>query len=100
MTPRILLVTGGSRGIGAACCLQAASAGWDVAVNYARDAAAADRVAADVRARGRRAITVAADVATKTRCWRCSSASTPNWARWTAWSTTPAWSTSRSVWTT
>jgi NAD(P)-dependent dehydrogenase (short-subunit alcohol dehydrogenase family) len=34
-----------------------------VAVNYTRDAAAADRVAADVRARGRRAITVAADVA-------------------------------------
>jgi len=63
MTPRILLVTGGSRGIGAACCLQAAAAGYDVAVNYARDAAAADRVAAAVRAAGRRAITVAADVA-------------------------------------
>ena len=63
MTPRIVLVTGGSRGIGAACCLQAAAAGYDVAVNYARDAAAADRVAAAVRAAGRRAITVAADVA-------------------------------------
>lgn len=60
---RVLLVTGGSRGIGAACCLQAADAGWDVAVNFARDAAAADRVAAAVRARGRRAITEAADVA-------------------------------------
>lgn len=59
----ILLVTGGSRGIGAACCLQAAAAGWDVAVNYARDAAAAERVAAAMRTRGRRAITVAADVA-------------------------------------
>lgn len=63
MTPRILLVTGGSRGIGAACCLQAAAAGYDVAVNYARDAAAADRVATAVRAAGRRAITVPADVA-------------------------------------
>jgi NAD(P)-dependent dehydrogenase (short-subunit alcohol dehydrogenase family) len=60
---RVLLVTGGSRGIGAACCRRAASQGWDVAVNYTRDAAAAERVAADVRARGRRAITVAADVA-------------------------------------
>lgn len=58
-----LLVTGGSRGIGAACCLRAADVGWDVAVNYARDADAADRVAAAVRERGRRAITVAADVA-------------------------------------
>ncbi|MFO1328524.1 MAG: SDR family oxidoreductase [Rubrivivax sp.] len=61
--PRILLVTGGSRGIGAACCLQAASAGWDVAINYTRDAAAAQRVAEGVRARGRRAIVVQADVA-------------------------------------
>ena len=60
---RILLVTGGSRGIGAACCRQAAAAGWDVAVNYARDAAAAEAVAADVRALGRRALTVQADVA-------------------------------------
>lgn len=60
---RILLVTGGSRGIGAACCRQAAAAGWDVAVNYARDAAAAEAVAAEVRALGRRAITVQADVA-------------------------------------
>lgn len=60
---KVLLVTGGSRGIGAACCRLAAAHGWDVAVNYTRDAAAAGRVAADVRARGRRAITVAADVA-------------------------------------
>lgn len=60
---RTLLVTGGSRGIGAAVCVQAAQAGWDVAVNYTRDAAAAEAVAAAVRAAGRRAITVPADVA-------------------------------------
>jgi NAD(P)-dependent dehydrogenase (short-subunit alcohol dehydrogenase family) len=60
---RVLLVTGGSRGIGAACCRQAAARGWDVAVNYARDAVAAEQVAEAVRAQGRRAITVAADVA-------------------------------------
>jgi NAD(P)-dependent dehydrogenase (short-subunit alcohol dehydrogenase family) len=59
----VLLVTGGSRGIGAACCRQAAAAGWDVAINYARDAAAAEQVAQAVRAAGRRALTVAADVA-------------------------------------
>lgn len=64
---RILLVTGGSRGIGAACCRQAAAAGWDVAVNYARDAAAAERVAAEVRALGRRALVVQADVADETQ---------------------------------
>ncbi|MFO1272010.1 MAG: SDR family oxidoreductase [Rubrivivax sp.] len=59
----VLLVTGGSRGIGAATALRAAAAGWDVAVNYARDAAAAEQVAAQVRAAGRRAFAVAADVA-------------------------------------
>ena len=31
---KVLLVTGGSRGIGAATCLLAAQKGWDVAVNY------------------------------------------------------------------
>ena len=59
----VLLVTGAGRGIGAACARLAALRGWDVAVNYARDAAAAEAVAADVRAAGRRAITVQADVA-------------------------------------
>ena len=58
-----LLVTGGSRGIGAAVARQAAVAGWDVAINYGRDAASAKAVAEAVRAAGRRALTVAADVA-------------------------------------
>jgi NAD(P)-dependent dehydrogenase (short-subunit alcohol dehydrogenase family) len=60
---RVLLITGASRGIGAATARRAAAAGWDVAINYARDAAAAAGVAAELRAAGRRAITVAADVA-------------------------------------
>jgi NAD(P)-dependent dehydrogenase (short-subunit alcohol dehydrogenase family) len=59
----ILLVTGGSRGIGAACALLAARQGWDVAVNYTNDATAAEAVAAQVRSFGRRAITLRADVA-------------------------------------
>jgi len=59
----ILLITGGSRGIGAATARLAASRGWDVVVNYARDAAAAEAVAADVRAAGRRAWVLQADVA-------------------------------------
>jgi len=57
---QIALVTGGSRGIGAACCRLLARAGCDVAVNYRRRAAAA--VAREIEAAGRRAITIAADV--------------------------------------
>lgn len=60
---KVLLVTGGSRGIGAAVCRLGARDGYDVAVNFAGRADAAERVAADVRAAGRRALTFRADVA-------------------------------------
>jgi NAD(P)-dependent dehydrogenase (short-subunit alcohol dehydrogenase family) len=60
---RVLLVTGGSRGIGAAVCGLGARDGYDVAVNYAGRADAAEAVAVEVRAAGRRAITIRADIA-------------------------------------
>lgn len=59
----MLLITGASRGIGAATARLAAGLGWDLALNYQRDAAAAEALAAEVRSLGRRAITVQADVA-------------------------------------
>jgi NAD(P)-dependent dehydrogenase (short-subunit alcohol dehydrogenase family) len=59
----ILVVTGGSRGIGAATALLGAARGYAVCVNYLRDRAAADRVVADISAAGGRAIAVQADVA-------------------------------------
>lgn len=62
MADKIVLVTGGSRGIGAATCRLAARRGYDVAVNYLRDEAAARAVVADVEAGGRRAIAVQGDV--------------------------------------
>ena len=46
----VLLVTGGSRGIGAAVSLMAASRGWRVAVNYASNREAADKVVSDIEA--------------------------------------------------
>jgi NAD(P)-dependent dehydrogenase (short-subunit alcohol dehydrogenase family) len=60
---QVLLVTGASRGIGAATALLAARAGWSVAVNYTANAAAAEDVAGQIRAAGGKAITVKADVA-------------------------------------
>lgn len=59
----VLLVTGGSRGIGAAICRSAALAGWSVVVNYAANAAAAEAVVTDIVKAGGEAIAVAGDVA-------------------------------------
>jgi NAD(P)-dependent dehydrogenase (short-subunit alcohol dehydrogenase family) len=64
-SPRVLLVTGAGRGIGAACALRAAEAGWDVGVHFHRDGDSAEGVAAQVRALGRRACTLQADVASE-----------------------------------
>ncbi|SME96920.1 NAD(P)-dependent dehydrogenase, short-chain alcohol dehydrogenase family [Xaviernesmea oryzae] len=58
----VLLVTGGSRGIGAAVSILAARRGWRVAVNYALNRAAADKVVAGIAASGGEAIAVQADV--------------------------------------
>jgi NAD(P)-dependent dehydrogenase (short-subunit alcohol dehydrogenase family) len=57
------LVTGASRGIGAATARTAAARGWAVAVNYTHNSLAADEVVRDIRAAGGNAITVQADVA-------------------------------------
>jgi NAD(P)-dependent dehydrogenase (short-subunit alcohol dehydrogenase family) len=58
----LLLVTGGSRGIGAAICVKAALAGYDVALNYLSDHAAAESVAKTVREAGARVFTLAGDM--------------------------------------
>jgi NAD(P)-dependent dehydrogenase (short-subunit alcohol dehydrogenase family) len=57
----VILITGGSRGVGAATARLAAAQGYDVAISYISNEAAALTVAADVEAAGRRALPLRAD---------------------------------------
>ena len=59
----IMVVTGGSRGIGAATARLAAQHGYDVAINYRSSAGAAESLAGEVEAAGQRACIVQGDVA-------------------------------------
>ncbi|MCY0919180.1 MULTISPECIES: SDR family oxidoreductase [unclassified Streptomyces] len=61
----VTVVTGGSRGIGAATCVRLAAAGHDIALGYARDDAAAESTAERVRATGARCVTVRGDTSTE-----------------------------------
>jgi len=59
---KVMLITGASRGIGAATARLAAQRGYDLAVNYASNKAAAEAVVADIRKAGRKAVAIPADV--------------------------------------
>jgi NAD(P)-dependent dehydrogenase (short-subunit alcohol dehydrogenase family) len=60
---KVMLITGGSRGIGAAMARLAAQRGYDVGISYVSNKAAADAVCADIRKAGRKALAVQADTA-------------------------------------
>jgi NAD(P)-dependent dehydrogenase (short-subunit alcohol dehydrogenase family) len=63
MSRPVLLVTGGSRGIGAAICVMAARRGYDVAVNYQSNSDAAAKVVASCKAAGAKAVALQGDMA-------------------------------------
>ncbi len=65
MSKGLVIVTGGSRGIGAAICRRVAADGYAVAVNYASNRALADAVVADITAAGGRAAAFAGDVSSE-----------------------------------
>ena len=67
---KVVLVTGGSRGIGAATAILAAQQGWTVAVNYVANSLAADEVVRQIRAAGGTAMAVQADVAVEAQVLR------------------------------
>ena len=59
---KVLLVTGGSRGIGAAICRLGSKAGYRVAVNYASNQTAADALVGEIKASGGEAFAIKGDV--------------------------------------
>lgn len=61
----VLIVTGGSRGIGAATALLAAERGYAVCVNYRKGRAAADQIVSRIQATGGQALAIGADVASE-----------------------------------
>ena len=65
---RAALVTGGSGGIGRAICRRLAQDGFDVAVHYRSNAGEAEAVCAEIRALGRRAIALSADLTNSAEC--------------------------------
>lgn len=65
---RVALVTGGSRGIGRGICLRLAQDGADIAINYHSNTDAANEVAEEIRALGRRAEIFQADIADEDAC--------------------------------
>ena len=71
---RVALITGASRGIGRAIAMELAREGADVAVNYRKQAAAAEETAAEIRALGRRAVIVHADISDAAACLRMAGA--------------------------
>ena len=81
LSGRVALVTGGSRGIGRACCLMLAEAGARVAVNYRSDVGAAAEVVETIRLGGGDAIALRADVADAGEAHRLVQDAARRWGR-------------------
>ncbi len=81
MERKVCVVTGSSAGIGAACARLFASRGWNVVINYSREAAPAEAMAAECRALGAEVLVVKANVAEDADCRALAAAVDAKWGR-------------------
>lgn len=84
MAESIILITGASRGIGAATAMLAAERGYSVIVNYRQNQTAAENVVARITSRGGRAMPIQADVARESQVERMFQAIDAQWGPVTA----------------
>ena len=87
---KVALVTGASKGIGAAIARELAARGAAVAVNYSGSKAGAEKVVAEIKAAGGKAIAFQADLSNPDRSVLSSRVSRSSSAPLTSWSTMPA----------
>jgi len=68
---RNVLVTGGSKGLGAVICKKFAQEGCNVAINFSSDSEAADKLAEELKEYGGKVFTIKADAGSMADCARC-----------------------------
>lgn len=78
---KVAIVTGSATGLGAACAVDLASRGWNVAINYTKSKKEAEETYANVKARGVHAILVQANVGQDTDCRELAAQTLKKWGR-------------------
>ena len=78
---KVAIVTGSATGLGAACAVDLAGRGWNVAINYSKSKKEADETIAKVKAKGADAILVQADIGQDAECRKLASETMKKWGR-------------------
>lgn len=78
---KVVIVTGSATGLGAACAVELAARGWNVAINYSKSKKEAEETYEAVKAKGVEAILVQADIGQDADCRRLAAETMKKWGR-------------------